>query len=247
MASPGVPFSIGSSLPNTTSASGTLKMLSDLVQSSLRPVKSNASSSSGFGEGSNSSIETSPHLVRDNCEIPDISLLMGSETVLRTSLNQTATPFGGRKIACQRCGGEFNNWFEALTHLAMELGLIPSNGKTSMFSSDPSMHLKKEVCEDSFRQPEPVKAKPLRCSVCNQKFLAESELTKHLRTHTGKGPFVCAICRRSFDQTAHLEIHMRTHNLGTAFPCLHCEKSFTSRLEVMRHMKLHRQSGMVLP
>ena len=177
----------------------------------LQPEESNASSSSGFGEGSSSSIEVPQQPPGDSSEIADISLLMGSETVLRTSLNPTEFSFGGRKVACQRCDGEFNSWLDALQHLATELERPPCNlsGETSF--RDRSLHTKWGAFETNISQPEPIKAEPHQCSHCKRKFKYKSKLDVHFRRHTGEMPYMCDHCGKSFRQKHHLTRHLGLH------------------------------------
>ncbi|XP_055312484.1 zinc finger protein 572-like [Sitodiplosis mosellana] len=49
------------------------------------------------------------------------------------------------------------------------------------------------------------------CDVCGYRTINKSDLTKHMRTHTGEKPFMCTICFKSFTSNANLQTHSMTH------------------------------------
>ncbi|XP_055935760.1 zinc finger protein 569-like [Argiope bruennichi] len=50
------------------------------------------------------------------------------------------------------------------------------------------------------------------CDVCNYSTCRKSDLTKHMRKHTGEKPFVCSECGKGFTQKHSLISHMFSHN-----------------------------------
>nr|XP_032810821.1 sal-like protein 3 [Petromyzon marinus] len=56
------------------------------------------------------------------------------------------------------------------------------------------------------------KRPPLSCAVCERTFLLKTNLTVHLRTHTGERPFHCTACDQRFAHVSNLKRHRRKHH-----------------------------------
>lgn len=59
------------------------------------------------------------------------------------------------------------------------------------------------------------------CEHCGKMFKAASNLTVHIRVHTGERPFRCGYCEKSFAKKINLIHHIRTHTGEKPFKCEH--------------------------
>jgi Zinc finger, C2H2 type len=93
------------------------------------------------------------------------------------------------------------------------------------------------------RDPE----RPFACSVggCRYAFKRRTDLTIHIRTHTGERPFVCPSesCGKTFTSKAVLITHTRTHTGEKPYQCTvpGCGAGFAQRSNFTRHLRRHTE------
>ena len=81
--------------------------------------------------------------------------------------------------------------------------------------------------------------KPYSCSDCGAAFTNRSNLTEHIRTHTGEKPYVCSSCGAAFAQYSTFTRHLRIHTGEKPYVCSSCGTAFAGRGNLTRHMHRH--------
>ncbi|CAH1971480.1 unnamed protein product [Acanthoscelides obtectus] len=81
--------------------------------------------------------------------------------------------------------------------------------------------------------------RPFACDVCGKKFFKAEHASIHKRIHTGERPHKCLICSRRFIQYAALKVHIRTHTGERPHQCPTCGKAFSQPSSLVYHQRTH--------
>ncbi|KAI8431714.1 hypothetical protein MSG28_016183, partial [Choristoneura fumiferana] len=81
--------------------------------------------------------------------------------------------------------------------------------------------------------------KPYQCTVCDSKFSASYPLKVHMRIHSGEKPYSCTVCDLKFSASHPLKLHMRIHSGEKPYSCTVCDSKFSKSYPLKLHMRIH--------
>nr|XP_046237773.1 zinc finger protein 436-like isoform X2 [Scatophagus argus] len=88
----------------------------------------------------------------------------------------------------------------------------------------------------------------LTCTVCDQTFSSQTQLLRHLQTHSVEGAepcYNCRFCDQTFSGVTQLRIHQRTHTFRS-YQCDQCSKTYGSLTGLHSHRASHTSESRFL-
>ncbi|CAL8318997.1 unnamed protein product [Arctogadus glacialis] len=84
--------------------------------------------------------------------------------------------------------------------------------------------------------------KPYECDQCTERFKLKDSLKSHMRrTHSGEKPYKCDQCVKCYYRSSHLKRHMKTHPREKPYRCNQCVKGFMRSSNLTVHMRTHSE------
>lgn len=81
------------------------------------------------------------------------------------------------------------------------------------------------------------------CSVCQQKFKHQNNLSRHRQKHTERRTFECDLCKKTFSRKSGLKVHIEKHIEDKHFECTICNKTFLYKSTLNMHMNIHKEKS----
>ncbi|XP_067633548.1 zinc finger protein 391 [Eurosta solidaginis] len=141
---------------------------------------------------------------------------------------------------CPECEKKFTRNFQLKLHMIsvhkLGDGLYECNECHKTFASRHSLtYHQRSVHSDE---------RPFACSHCDRRFVLRTQLSSHMRIHTGEAKpriFECLECGKRWPTKSDLRTHMRSHVTAQErpFKCDQCDKAFFTRGHLTSHLLVH--------
>ncbi|ODM90784.1 putative zinc finger protein [Orchesella cincta] len=149
--------------------------------------------------------------------------------------NHMLTHTGEKPFKCTLCARSFN----AVGNLARHQLVHKDNRKKYSCSQCSMLLSSKDTLTQHIRLVhEKSKYFTKLCNTCKKPFPTNTELSRHMRTHTGEKPYQCLFCDRCFSLSKNLNTHiLAIHLKEKPYFCKDCPYSFSSVGSLKYHVR----------
>lgn len=82
-----------------------------------------------------------------------------------------------------------------------------------------------------------------QCTICEMRFVQQSDADKHMQICKKKKELKCNLCSYKTISAIYFEDHKQKHVGSDEFKCLHCDEVFLQRSKLVHHVKIHNKKS----
>lgn len=139
------------------------------------------------------------------------------------------------KLICSVCTRKCPSASALTIHMRIHTNEKPYHCSSCVKKYKDSGTLKRHIERNHMQQRE----RRFICENCGKGFYSKSDITIHMRVHTGETPYVCSICFIRFTQMSAMLRHKKRHTGTKTNVCSTCGKLFWTKEELKKHHSVH--------
>ncbi|RZF48224.1 hypothetical protein LSTR_LSTR006191 [Laodelphax striatellus] len=196
-----------------------------------------------FASASVLNLHTLAHAA-DNLEEETSGVLTGLPSEFTNIYHDGEFMVENGSVQCPQCTKLFQTKRELIEHVSTH-GQLKEDEQENVLENFPDENMFSCMyCTRSFDTADCLKQHSLthvstavQCNICFKRFLNNSALTGHMKSHAILKCFECPMCKESFDHMLSLKSHVQNHANNGIFTCPHCKKEFDEYSQIRKHIR----------